>query len=104
MAIFTILPESRPYLAHFALVPSGLGGHWTQKNFFNSRQRNYYQFRRVSLCPEESRRVSKRAIKGSVYVQESQFQSREVSLGLGESVLVQESQSQYRGASFCIKS
>ena len=84
-------------------MPSGLGGRWNQKNFFNSGQRNYYQFRRVSLCPEESRRVSKRAIKGSVYVQESQFQSREASLGLGESVLVQESQSQYRGASFCIE-
>ena len=51
MAIFTFLPESRPYLAHFALVPSGLGGRGTQKFFFKdvytpqeAMQKNFLEF------------------------------------------------------------
>ena len=42
-----------------------------------------------------------RAIKGSVYVQESQFQSRRVSFSPVESVSVQGSQLQSWGVSFC---
>ena len=36
MAIFTFLPKSGPYLAHFALVPSGPGGARDPNFFFQS--------------------------------------------------------------------
>ena len=38
MAIFTFLPKSGPYLAHFAPVPSGPGGARDPKFFFQSWQ------------------------------------------------------------------
>jgi len=38
VAIFTFLPKSGPYLAHFAPVPSGPGGRGTRNFFFQSWQ------------------------------------------------------------------
>ena len=70
MAIFTFLPESGPYLAHFAPVPIGPG--WARESVlvqwsqFHSRGVNLYQGESVSIW--------------------------EAIFSLGESIIVQESQ------------